>query len=112
MKPMVPASPVLTLPEDVVLLDVRENDEWTAGHAPQALHIPMRQVPQRLDEITAAFPEPPVYVVCRSGGRSAEVTAYLAQAGYDAVNVDGGMSSWAAAGRPMVAETSAPPTVL
>jgi rhodanese-related sulfurtransferase len=100
----VPTVSVAGLPEDAVLLDVRENDEWAAGHAPQAVHVPMGQVPQRLDELATTFPGRPVYVVCRSGGRSARVTAYLAQAGWDAVNVDGGMRAWAAAGRPMVAE--------
>ena len=108
----VPALPVMNLPEDVVLLDVREDDEWIAGHAPQALHVPMGQVPQQLEKIAAAFPEPPVYVVCRSGMRSAQITAYLSGIGLDAVNVDGGMQSWAAAGRPLVGETSAPPQVL
>lgn len=109
---MIPGSPVFTLPEGVVLLDVREDDEWTAGHAPEAIHVPMGQVPQRVTQIAAAFPEPPVYVVCRSGVRSAQITAYLLGIGLDAVNVEGGMESWVADGRRLVAETSAPPQVL
>lgn len=109
---MIPGPPVFMLPEDVTLLDIREDDEWNAGHAPQAVHIPMGQVPQRIEEITAAFPEPPVYVVCRSGVRSAQITAYLVDRGLDAVNVEGGMESWLADGRPLVAETGAPPQVL
>lgn len=104
--------PVSALPEDIVLLDVREDDEWTAGHAPEAVHVPMGQVSQRLDEIAAAVPDRPVHVVCRSGGRSARITAYLAGIGLEAVNVDGGMQAWSGAGRPLVAEASAPPTVL
>ncbi|HEV7451198.1 MAG TPA: rhodanese-like domain-containing protein [Pseudonocardiaceae bacterium] len=108
----VPAVSVSKVPGNTVLLDVRENDEWAAGHAPGAVHVPMEQVPQRLDELAAAFPDRPVHVVCRSGGRSARITAYLAQAGWDAVNVEGGMRAWAAAGRPMVAESSAAPKVL
>lgn len=108
----VPAVLVADVPERAVLLDVRENDEWAAGHAPGAVHVPMGQVVQRLDELTTAFSERPVHVVCRSGGRSAQVTAYLKQAGWDAVNVDGGMRAWAAAGRPMVAESNAAPRVL
>ena len=75
-------------------------------------HVPMGQVQGRLDEIATALTERPVYVMCRSGGRSGQVTAFLAQAGWDVVNVDGGMRAWAAAGRPMVAETSAAPRVL
>ena len=109
---MIPGLPVFTLPEGVVLLDVREDDEWTAGHAPQAIHVPMGQVSQRVKEIAAAFPEPPVYVVCRSGVRSAQITAYLVGIGLDAVNVEGGMESWVADGRRLVAETSSPPQVL
>jgi rhodanese-related sulfurtransferase len=100
----VPAVSVANLPEDAVLLDVRENDEWAAGHAPRAVHVPMGQVAQRLQELATTFPDGPVPVVCRSGGRSARVTAYLTQAGWPAVNVEGGMRAWAAAGRPMVAE--------
>lgn len=100
----VPAVVVADIPEQAVLLDVREDDEWAAGHAPGAVHLPMGQVAQRLDELATAFPDHVVRVVCRSGGRSARVTAYLKQAGWDAVNVEGGMRAWAAAGRPMVAE--------
>jgi rhodanese-related sulfurtransferase len=72
----------------------------------------MGQVPQRLDELATALPGRPVHVVCRSGVRSARVTTYLVQAGWDAVNVEGGMRAWVAAGRPMVAESSAAPRVL
>lgn len=109
---MVQGLPVFTLPDDVVLLDVREDDEWQAGHAPGAVHVPMGQVPPRLAEIVAAFPDSPVHVVCRAGVRSAQVTAYLVAQGLDAVNVEGGMESWLADGRALVAETSAPPTVI
>jgi rhodanese-related sulfurtransferase len=100
----VPAVVVADIPEHAVLLDVREDDEWAAGHAPEAVHVPMGQVAQRLEELATAFPDRLVHVVCRSGGRSARVTAYLKAAGWDAVNVEGGMRAWAAAGRPMVAE--------
>jgi rhodanese-related sulfurtransferase len=112
MSPAVPTCLVADLPADAVLLDVRENDEWTAGHAPAAVHVPMGQVVQRLDEIAATLPDRPVRVVCRSGARSARVTAYLIQSGWDAVNVDGGMRAWAAAGRPMVTDSNAQPRVV
>ncbi|GGP37654.1 rhodanese-like domain-containing protein [Saccharothrix coeruleofusca] len=88
------------LPDGAVLLDVREHDEWTAGHAPGALHIPMSELAGRLDEL----PDKELYVVCRAGGRSARVTQYLNANGWDATNVDGGMQVWAAQGRPLVAE--------
>jgi rhodanese-related sulfurtransferase len=106
----VPAVGVDDLPLDAVLLDVREDDEWTAGHAPEARHVPMSQLTGRLDEVPAADP---LYVICRSGSRSARVVAFLSQQGVSAVNVAGGMQSWAAAGRPMVAERAgAAPDVL
>ena len=97
----VPAVGVADLPAGAVLLDVREDDEWNAGHAPEAQHVPMSQLTGRLQEVPDADP---LYVICRSGGRSARVVAFLAQQGLQAVNVAGGMQSWAAAGRPMVAE--------
>lgn len=92
------------LPEGSALLDVRETNEWQAGHAPDAVHVPMSEVPQRLDEIPEADQ---LYVVCRSGGRSAKVAAYLNANGWDAVNVERGMNGWAAASRPMVSDSSA-----
>jgi rhodanese-related sulfurtransferase len=99
----VPSVSVDALPDGVTLLDVREPDEWTAGHAPGAVHIPMGELAERLGELPA---EDSVYVVCRGGGRSARVTAYLNANGWDATNVDGGMKSWHAAGRPVVCEVA------
>jgi rhodanese-related sulfurtransferase len=87
------------LPDGKVLLDVREADEWEAGHAPDALHIPMSELASRLEELPA---DSEFYVVCRMGGRSARVTQYLNANGWDAVNVDGGMQHWSAQGRPLV----------
>jgi rhodanese-related sulfurtransferase len=60
----------------------------------------------------AELPEGRLLIVCRVGNRSARVTAYLVQQGYDAVNLDGGMVDWAGAGRPMVSETTGPPHVV
>ena len=65
----------------------------------------MSELTGRLDELPD---DDPLYVVCRSGGRSARVVAYLAQQGYPAVNVDGGMQAWSAQGRTVVAESGAP----
>ncbi|MFC7217213.1 rhodanese-like domain-containing protein [Streptomyces polyrhachis] len=94
------------------LLDVREDDEWQAGHADGALHIPMSEFVARYGELTEAAPQDGrINVICRSGGRSAQVTMYLGQQGLDAVNVAGGMEAWAATGRPVVTADGAPGTV-
>ena len=90
-----------TFDESVVLLDVREDDEWQRGHAPGAQHIPMGQIPARIAEIDSAAA---LYVVCQGGGRSQRVAQYLAQNGYTPVNVSGGMMAWAGAGRPVVTD--------
>lgn len=102
-----PTDPPPGAPGGVVLLDVREDDEWAAGHAPGAVHIPLGEVTSRLDEI----PDGDLYVVCRSGGRSQQAAAWLSRNGYDASNVAGGMHAWVDAGRPLVAETGDEPTV-
>ncbi len=91
-----------------VLLDVREDDEWQRGHAPDAQHIPMGDVPARLSEIDT---EKPLYVVCHAGGRSMRVAQYLQRNGYEPVNVSGGMLAWAAAGRPVITDDGSPGTV-
>ncbi|MEV8020664.1 rhodanese-like domain-containing protein [Streptomyces sp. NPDC086554] len=95
------------------LLDVREDEEWQAGHAADALHIPMSDFVARYGELTEAAPQDgTVNVICRSGGRSAQVAMYLIQQGIDAVNVDGGMQVWEASGRPVVDEKGQPGTVI
>lgn len=81
------------------LLDVRERDEWVAGHAPDAVHIPLGELTERAGKLPSGAP---LLVVCHSGGRSARATAWLNRAGYDAVNLDGGMVEWARAGLPVV----------
>lgn len=104
----VPEVPASDVPESGWLLDVREPYEWSAGHAPAATHIPLAQLNHRSAEIPR---DGTVYVICRSGARSARVTLALGEAGWQAVNVGGGMQDWAAAGRPMISETGAAPTV-
>ncbi len=88
------------LERGALLLDVREPQEWDAGHAEQAVHVPMGEVTQRLDDIPA---DRPVVVICRSGARSARVTGFLGQQGRDAHNLAGGMQAWNAAGLPVLA---------
>jgi rhodanese-related sulfurtransferase len=96
----IPAVTVEEIPEGAFILDVREHDEWAVGHAPQAVHLPMQDVPARMADIPT---EGNVVVACRVGARSAQVTAYLLSQGRDnVVNLDGGMRAWHAAGRPLV----------
>ena len=81
------------------IVDVREPDEYVAGHVPGAVLIPMGQLPRRTAEIDR---NAPVYVVCASGNRSATMTGFLRSAGFDAYSVAGGTSGWARSGRPVV----------
>jgi rhodanese-related sulfurtransferase len=103
--PQVPAAEV---PADALLVDVREPDEWTAGHAPGAVHIPLGQLGTRYTEIPQ---DGRVYLICRAGSRSSQAAHALAGAGWDVVNVSDGMNGWAAAGRPMTNESGATPYV-
>ncbi|NYJ03407.1 rhodanese-related sulfurtransferase [Nocardioides thalensis] len=95
------------LPEGLAVLDVREPVEWEAGHIEGAVHIPLSELVERRGEV----PDTQTLVVCKVGGRSAQAVAYLAQQGYDVVNLDGGMLDWEAAGRPMVSESAEAPYV-
>jgi rhodanese-related sulfurtransferase len=104
----VPEIDVQAVPDDAFLLDVRETEEWRAGHAPTAVHIPLGELQARVEEVPK---DAPVYVICRLGGRSANAAAWLNHVGWDAINVDGGMQSWNLAGRPMIGENGGDPFV-
>lgn len=106
--PAVPTLQVSDVPAGALILDVREQDEWDAGHIEGAVHIPLADVPARLDEVPD---DERLIVVCRSGGRSARAVAWLGENGYDATNLAGGMGAWADAGRPMVSTDGATPFV-
>ena len=109
----VPTVGVTDLEDGDFLLDVREDDEWKSGHAEGALHIPISEFVARYGELTEAAPQDGrVHVICRSGGRSAQVTVYLVQQGIAAVNVAGGMQVWESAGRPVVTDEGQPGHVL
>nr|WP_152225014.1 rhodanese-like domain-containing protein [Arthrobacter citreus] len=95
--------------EGARVLDVREDYEWEAGHIPNAVHIPLDQLPDRLDDLD---PDQDLAVICRSGGRSARATQWLESHGYSAVNVTGGMGAWLEAGKEMVSENGQEPTVV
>ncbi|MET4427686.1 MULTISPECIES: rhodanese-like domain-containing protein [unclassified Mycolicibacterium] len=98
----------MTFDQSVVLLDVREDDEWQRGHVAGAQHIPMGEVPARLAEIDNGAT---LYVVCHAGGRSQRVAQYLVRNGYEALNVSGGMLAWAGLGRPVVTDDGGVGTV-
>jgi len=108
----VPQADIATVPteigESVLLLDVREDDEWQRGHAPGAQHIPMGDIPARMAEIDT---DRELFVICHAGGRSQRVAQYLQRNGYEPINVTGGMLAWAGAGRPVVTDDGAPGVV-
>ncbi len=86
-----------------LLIDVREPDEWAAGHAPGALHRPPG------GRTTGHLPDSAVLLlVCRSGARSARAQQELAAAGRDAINLAGSMNAWMAAGLPVVTDDEHP----
>jgi rhodanese-related sulfurtransferase len=108
--PQLPEVSAAAVSDDAFLLDVREPEEWAAGHAPEAYHVPMNQLLARLDEVPA---DRDVVVVCRVGSRSAQVVAYLQANGWSRTsNLHGGMYAWQAAGRPMTTEDGRPAHVL
>jgi len=82
----------------IVLIDVRQPDEYDEFHVPGAILIPLADVPERLVEVPDAGP---VHVICRSGGRSRTAVAFLRERGYEAVNVAGGSLAWQESGRPI-----------
>lgn len=107
-QPNTPAVDVAAMPADAYLIDVREHDEWQAGHAPEAVHLPLSELISRVEEVPA---DRDVYVICKVGGRSEQAVRYLNQSGRTTVNVSGGMLAWHAAGRPMVSEGGSQPFV-
>lgn len=101
----VPQVPAAQVPGDAFLLDVREYDEWEAGHVPGAVHIPLGELGARYTELGR---DRPLYVICRSGVRSARAAYALAGAGWQTLNVSDGMHGWEAAGRRMVSDSGPP----
>ena len=106
----------LVLPEvvskqrsDLHLLDVREQDEWDAGHIEGAQHIPLGELGARLAEVPK---EQVVVAVCRSGSRSDRAAKGLRLSGFEAENLDGGVTAWTRAGLPLVAKGGGPGRVI
>lgn len=90
-----------------VLLDVREDDEWSAGHAPTAIHVPLGALDARSFDITV-----PVVAVCRSGQRSGVAASQLAAAGITVYNLAGGMKAWLESGQPVIRDDYKAATVI
>ena len=91
------------LQDKELVLDVRESEEYAAGHVPGAQLLPLSMLPVRLHELPR---DRAVYVVCQAGGRSAQAAQLLTAAGVDARSVAGGTAAWTKAGRPV--DTNAP----
>lgn len=104
-----PAGAAEKVESGAFLLDVREPDEWDAGHAPGAKHIPLGELSARISELPN---DRPIVAICRVGGRSERATVALNNAGYPTVNLAGGMRAWAAAGQPVVTDDGSPGSVI
>ncbi|MDO9010112.1 MAG: rhodanese-like domain-containing protein [Thiobacillus sp.] len=86
--------------DDALVLDVREDKEFAAGHIPKAKHIPLGQLSKRINELDK-FKAKPVLVTCRSGQRSARACGMLKKAGFETVyNQAGGIIAWERANLP------------
>ncbi len=85
--------------DGAVTIDVREPDEYVAGHVPGVRLMPMSEVGPRIGELPRTDP---VYVICQNGNRSLVVADQLIRQGFDARSVAGGQSAWASLGYPVV----------
>jgi len=94
--------------EGATLLDVRHPEEWEAGHAPEAVFLPLDELGDRYTELPT---DRTIVVICRSGARSARATEALVGAGYNAVNLAGGMKAWVAEGLACVTDAGTTGTV-
>jgi rhodanese-related sulfurtransferase len=82
-----------------VLIDVREDFEWQMGHAEGARHVPLMELPARLDELPRTTP---IYLICATGNRSGRAAEFLMQNGFERpINVRGGTVAWQRAGLPI-----------
>ena len=95
--------------EGAVLLDIRERDEWRAGHAPQARHVALSQLEDHLGDLPA---DRPIVTVCRSGRRSAIAAHLLTRHGYTASNLAGGMNAWTTTGLPVITNDNKPGQII
>jgi rhodanese-related sulfurtransferase len=97
---MAPSQIAELLADDaIVLVDVREDDEWAAGHVEGAIHVPLGELAARLGELPD---DKPVVTMCRSGRRSMHALGVLSEGGYDGLHhMDGGILAWQKDGLPV-----------
>ena len=99
---------VRLLEGDAQMIDVRDDKQWGAGHAPHSVHVTMAELS---DATTWMWRSRRVVVVSRSGRRAADAVRHLRAAGVDAVRLDGGMHAWEHAGQELVADTGRAPHI-
>lgn len=95
--------------EGALVVDVREHHEWHAGHAEDAVHVPLTALAARLHELPR---DRSLVCVCRSGARSAAAADALHRAGFKVWNLAGGMSAWSEKALPIVDISGQPGVVI
>ena len=91
-----------------LLLDVREDDEWSAGRAEGALHIRLSELPDHLEKLPT---DREILCVCRVGGRSLRAAEFLHEAGFAVANISGGMQAWASLGLSLIGDGNEPAVI-
>ena len=86
---------------ELLLLDVRTRGEFEQGHLPGAMHIPINEIPRRIDELRP-YRDRPILVYCRTDNRSSMARRYLVSQGYSVSFVRGGVVSWSRDRRPLL----------
>lgn len=90
--------------QNAIIIDVRENDEWNAGHIAGAIHIPLGEIENRATEL-AKYQHQPVITQCRSGARSAKAATILSNTGFTHLhNLEGGLNAWQKAELPITTQ--------
>jgi len=91
--------------DQLQLVDVRQRDEWEAGHIEGAVHIPDVELAERVDELDRSRP---VITLCRAGTRADEAAEWLRGQGFDAQSLEGGLVVWKWAGLALTGPIAAP----